>query len=559
MLVLVTGMTKRGLHPVMLKGKNTMKWQHDKALRRIRALIGEAPEIRVRHFSEEYMPGYLAGTAKVRDAGERVSPPLFLAKGDAVLVGTVNVYIAITNYDDYRIDQGRETESSHELALRFLHLYYSACDRVAERSRAQRVDFHGSRMHAVVLNQSGIDVTPESIADAFAFVQDFRAVAEKANQALASSELTARFRIGIDAGPCVAINNGTGLEQEPMFLGSAANHAAKLAEGNQPGIYLSDRVRALMALPQIRGHESYQSLDEGTFAQLAASGASAIGSRLGSRELSATAERFVGTWQSEIAATRTQDFSVPNFSFHYHKPPLSDIDFTVLTPSNSIRMGLISMLADLSGYTSFIDDAVASRDIAHAVRSLYVIRDEFQNVVERDFGGRKVRFIGDCIHALLAAGSATETSGSDSVVQSFLCAGGLRSSFEVCQAELTNLESLGLAIGFEYGLTPVSRIGIRGTRSVRLASSVASATSEKMQRECGDNGVKLGPNALDLLPSALKDLTSSSGAGSGVTYDDVATCLSLPKSHPLAPAASVYAQPQNRNERPVARAHSGKA
>lgn len=537
-----------------------MTWQHDRALRRIRALVDEAPEIRVRHFSEEYLPGYLAGAAKLRDAGGRVSPPLFdLAKGQAVLVGTVHVYIAITNYDDYRIDQGQETESSHERALRFLHLYYSACDRIAERSRAQRVDFHGSRMHAVVLNQSGTEVTLESIADAFAFVRDFRAVAERANQALANSELTARFRIGIDAGPCVAINNGTGLEQEPMFLGSAANHAAKLAEGDQPGIYLSDRVKALLNLPLLDGYEGYQKLDEGIFSQLAATRGSAIGGGFSPRELSAMAEQFVDTWKSEIVAMRAQDFSVPNFSFHYHKPPLSDIDFAALAPSNSIRMGLISILADLSGYTSFIDAAIGSRDIAHAVRSLYVIRDEFQNVVEKDFRGRKVRFIGDCIHALLAEGSATETSDSDSVVQSLLCAGGLKSSFEICRTALTNLDSLGLAIGFEYGPTPVSRIGIRGARSVRLASSIASATSEKMQHECGDNGVKLGPNALSVLPSAFKDLIDASGAGSGVTYDDVATCLSLPKTHALAPAASVYVQSQNHYERPVARAHSDKA
>ena len=536
-----------------------MAWQHEKARGRIRALIDEAPEIQVRHFSDEYLPRYLAATAKLRDASERISPPLFdLAKGDAVLVGTVHVYIAITNYDDYRIDQGRETAASHERALRFLHLYYGACDRVAERSRAQRVDFHGSRMHAVVLNQSGNEVTPESVADALAFVRDFRAVAEKANQALANSELTARFRIGIDAGPCVAINNGTGLEQEPMFLGSAANHAAKLAEGDQPGIYLSDRVRALLKLPEMGALEGYQSLEEGTFAQLAATRASAIGAAFSSSELSATAEQFVDAWKNEIIAMRALDFSVPNFSFHYHKPPLRGIDYSALSPSNSIRMGLISMLADLSGYTSFIDDAIGSKDIAHAVRSLYVIRDEFQNVVEDDFGGRKVRFIGDSIHALLAKGSATETSSSESVIQSFLCAGGLRSSFEVCQAELTNLESLGLAIGFEYGPTPVSRVGIRGKRSVRLASSVASATSEKMQRECGDNGVKLGPNALHAVPSALKDLTDATGAASGVTYDDVATCLSLRKMPVVAPVASGYAEPKKQYERPIARAHSDK-
>ena len=46
-----------------------------------------------------------------------------------MVVDTVQIYIAITNYDDFRLEEGRETEASHERAMRLLHLYYSAADR----------------------------------------------------------------------------------------------------------------------------------------------------------------------------------------------------------------------------------------------------------------------------------------------------------------------------------------------------------------------------------------------------------------------------------------------
>ena len=63
-------------------------------------------------------------------------------------------------------------------------------------------------------------------------------------------------------GRCIAINNGTGLEQEPLFLGGAANHAAKLAEGSEPGIFLSDNARKLLSLIELGKASFANSLDE---------------------------------------------------------------------------------------------------------------------------------------------------------------------------------------------------------------------------------------------------------------------------------------------------------
>ncbi len=529
-----------------------MAWRHEKARQRIRQLIEEAPQVEVRRFADEYMPNYEARRERLVASGEQVSPPLFdLGKGSAVMVDTVQIYIRITNYDEYRIEEGRETHASHERALRFLHLYYSACDRVIEQTSAQRVDFHGSRMHAVVLDQLGTGVDQQNIAEAFAFIRDFRAVAELANQELANSEFTARFRVGVDVGPCVAINNGTGLEQEPMFLGSSANHAAKLAEGEQPGIYISDRVRALLNLPVLGIFEGMQDLDESVFDRVIGSLETLVAPTPGSLDPLGIPEALVEAWRGEIRANRVPDPTMPRFVFHHKEPPLSGIDYAELSPSNSIRMTLVSLFADLSGYTAFIDAAIRAGGIAEAVRALYVIREEFQNVVEEDFGGRKVRFIGDCIHALLAEGTRTETDDRSSVTQGFLCAGGLRSSFGICQNELANITSLGLAIGAELGPTPVSRIGIRGQRSVRLASSVASATSEKMQRDCKDNETKFGPNARRIMPTALNDLTDARGAALGLTYDDVSTSLS--ENQAYKPPA--YVRERVTGENTVPRAH----
>ena len=134
--------------------------------------------------------------------------------------------------------------------------------------------------------------------------------------------------------------------------------------------------------------------------------------------------------------------------------------------------------------------------------------------------------------------------------------GGLRSSFKICQDELPGIETLGLTIGVEYGPTPVSRIGIRGVRSVRLASSVATATSEQMQRDCSDNDTKFGPTAMAVIPVALNDLANASGIAAALTYDDVV--LSLSAQHSPKPPTR-YGRARTPTETTVARAHFERA
>lgn len=94
-------------------------------------------------------------------------------------------------------------------------------------------------------------------------------------------------------------------------------------------------------------------------------------------------------------------------------------------------------------------------------------------------------------------------------------------SFQICQMVLPDLHRLGLAIGLEHGTTPIIRLGIRGERSVRVASSVACCQSEREQKSLSDNGVKLSPNARMLLPVSLGQLFDRQGSTVTIDYDDV--------------------------------------
>lgn len=523
-----------------------MPWKHSEARQRIQRLSDEAPQIDVQRF-DEYWARYQVDMAMQAAKNQPTSPPLFsLPKGKAVIADTVQIYISIVGFDQMRLENDRETEASHARSLKGLHLYYGAADRVIEDTNAQRVDFHNGRMHAVILERGTDGVSREALGQALALAEDFNRVVKLANEKLAGGEFGTEFRVGIDVGTCVAINNGTGSEQEPMFLGSAANHAAKLAEGDVTGVFLSDRARAILGFPEVGMLEKHIGLNEGQIVANSAYTSDDGQLVFGVADRQSFSDRIVNSWSADVRKGIVQDLTSPDFKFAFRKPPLSDIDYSELYPSKSIRMPLVSLFADLSGYTDYIDTAVANGNIGDAVRALFVIRKEFQNVAEIDFGGRKVRFIGDCIHALIAEGDQTETDASKSVAVAAQCAAGIHASFELCKLMLKNIDELELAVGLEFGPTPVSRIGIRGDRSVRVASSIATTESERMQRECDEGGLKMGPNALRVAPKGLKDIFGDDGYAREVDYDDVsASVLATPSilSEPLYARAHVPAEP----------------
>ncbi|MEH3036186.1 MAG: hypothetical protein PGN23_06800 [Sphingomonas adhaesiva] len=491
------------------------------------------PRIRVERLEEEYLPRRAKERQFRETMGVRAaeSPALYdLPDGAAVVVpDAVHVYVRAISYDDVRVENGQETEASHKRALAFLNLLYVSGDRAVQAIGAQRVDFHGARMHAVVTEPTGQASLGARLSRALAIARDMTDLARAIDRTLPDgSRFPLRFRIGVDAGTCIAINSGRSDDREPVFIGPAANHAAKLADGDREGIYLSDRLRRMLGL------QTAGSLDLERAQEVPAYLVAAAAERFRASGSAARLEEFL----RDQRGGEVTPLSPSAFTFHRHTPPLSGIDYAALSPSRSVRMPLASVFADLDRYTAYVDHCMATGCLPDAVRLLHVLRSEFNAVLQRDFGGRKVRFIGDCIHGLLAVGTSFETDEQATIELATQCAGALRSSFELCQRIVEHADRLGLAIGFEYGWTPVTRIGIRGERSVRTASSLASRGSERCQRQCGGDETMIGEAAYDRAPVPVRKLFGPSRIASGLTYDDVATA-----GTPVAPKVAAAAAP----------------
>lgn len=509
-----------------------MSWHYHRARERVLTALAEAPQIRVERFREEYW-ARVQNLRAMMGARTDVQPVIRdLSPGQAVVVDTVQVYVNVVNYDQMRLDQGRETPESHARALSFLHLHYAALDRASDGAGAQRIDFHGPRMHTVMLQTAGSDAASRAatVARALSLARRTTAISEAATRDIARSSTTPLFRIGIDIGTCIAIDSGRSDEREPLFIGRAANHAAKLAEGDHPGIYVSDRIRALLGLPQ-RGSLNLERISEAGGLELAALGASSFIDPMDVRSR-------VDEIRETMRKHRDSTIGVDGFFFHHHRPPLRSIDYSALTPAHSIRMPVVSIFADLDGYTRYVDEATASGNAADPVRDLHVIRSELNAVLQDDFDGRKVRFIGDCLHGLIATGDAVSTDASGSVERATACAGALRSSFDLVLEHLPSARRLGLAIGFELGPTPISRIGIRGERSVRVASSIATLQSERCQALCTGRQTMIGERAYSAASYDTRDLFDMSKIATDLTFDSV-----VMSSPPAAEAAGIVPEP----------------
>lgn len=465
-----------------------MTWDKDRSLARIRTFKANVPEggIEIEDFADEYLPRRRAELAKVQLLTEASAAAIVnIPRNRAILTNGVHIYAHLIAFGS-QLSSERETEASFRRALQFLHLHYGACDRLITAFGLQRVDFHGARLHAVVMSPAGPDKEVERIARALAFARAFEAMVERTGRRFGG-----RFRtdvsIGIDCGKAIAINSGRGAEQEPLFIGRPANHAAHLAACDKAGVHLSDRVQERLAQARSPGRLDFieEAFSKGFAARLGPGG----------RTLEETAQAEIQAFDVELAQVEMSG-SLAVFNFHYRQPPLRTLDFGAHPPSNAVLMELAALFADIDGFTRYVDESLASGNARRAVHNLHVFRGELAACAREDFNGRKVRFIGDCLQAIVAEGDARSTDSKATVEQAILMAGGLRSSFDLCRQELEGVNQLGLAIGVEYGVTPACRIGLRGDASVRCVTSGATCESERLQQECGGTETSLGEEAI---------------------------------------------------------------
>jgi class 3 adenylate cyclase len=464
----------------------TRTWNKDRAAKRIDAKIAELPikEIEIKEYVRE---------TDLRD----------LPRNVAYRLDGVHLYADILNLSDMLHVTDFEGETCHRRTLRFLNLHYRAVHRILQRVDAIFVDFHNQRLHSVVSKpyDSEADRVHKAVAIGQLIIDVLAQTGEDADHP------AAKVRIGIDTGKALAVNNGRKGHREPLFLGEPANHAAKRASGGKAtGIYLTNKARKAIGLKEV------DSVD------MTALTSAEIADSKGKAKLGVAADEIVKEWKQDL-----KDNPIGKFEFTGHTPPFGTLDIEQLSVKNSRRQDAASVYADLDGFTAYVSKNISSDDAAkHVVRTLHVLRSELDAVLHTEFAGLKVRFIGDCVHGLAVEGTAQTTDEKETISNLTLCAGGMRSSFNLALTKLkekgTDATSMGLAIGFEFGPMNVTRLGVKG-ELVRCSASRGVHTAEKEQSRCAGSESAIGAIAYAKASDAVRAVFGGTRKRAGLTYD----------------------------------------
>ena len=452
---------------------STRTWNQERSRKRIQKKIEDLPikDIEIKDYVRETDLSTLADHVAYRVDG-------------------VHLYADILNLNDMLHVTQIEGETCHRRVLRFLDLQYRAATRILRKEGALRIDFHNQRLHAVVTKPYGDE--EGRIHTAIALAQLLIDVLAQTGED--ADHPAAQLRIGIDTGTALAVNNGRRGHREPLFLGQPANLAAKRSGGGtEEGIYLTNRARAAIDLASVKNENtSPLSFKEVQSSQDAAN-------------LISSADSIVNAWKKDLELN-----PIGKFEFSGHTPPFATLDLETLAAGNSRRQNAATMYADIDGFTDYVGANISDDESArHVVRALRVLRSELDAVLHEDFKGRKVRFIGDCVHGLVVEGTAQTTDTEATITTTVLCAAGMRSSFGLVLSLLkeagTDASSLGLQVGLDYGPIATTRLGIKGDL-IRCSVSRSTRCAEAEQGRCAGSETAIGEAAYKVATQGVRDL-----------------------------------------------------
>lgn len=424
----------------------------------------------------------------------------------AYRLDAAHIYIDILNVDELLSCTQTEGPECHKRTLRFLNQHYRAVHRILSDTDAVRVDFHNQRLHAIVPKPYGAESEAARVACAVAIGQ---LAIDVLNETGDTDEKipNAKVRVGIDSGLALAVNNGRRSGREPLFLGSPANRAAHCAgAGPEEGIYLTNNARAVLGFPEVAaGKDKKTALTQEQITHC-----------VELANLGISKDAVVQAWRDEQKET-----PIGTFEFSRPTPPLEGLRFQDLSAANTKNFEGVALYADIDGFTAYVDQHL-TENTEDLVRVLHVLRSELDAVVEKDFEGRRVRFIGDCLHGIVLEGTSKTTDIEGTISTATLCAGALRSGFERALGFLDEkgieVSDLGLAIGFELGPISLTRLGMKGDK-VRCSTGRAIHKSELEQQGCTGTQTAIGELAYKCASKAVQALFSKGRKANSLGYD----------------------------------------
>ncbi len=390
-----------------------------------------------------------------------------------------------------------------------MHIYQRAVTQIVRDFDGQCIHFQGSKLHALFYRSGrrGPLYHPANIDRKLATQAIlFQLALKDFVQTIFNQSFPYDFTVagGIDLGNAIGTNNGIRGDRELLFLGSPANHAAKII-GAANSFHLT--------------HNIYNALPNDLQELCVRAGQDLYGQNLYQlgpvtrAKLDKLLKSYSISWKRDMTAQYVEDEKrrYPLVKILYGSAN-SEINLDKLSIGNNKLVLAVSIFADVSGFTRYIDGAKSKRDKQTALRVFHAIRKEMAVVIKSDYHGLRVQYQGDRVQGLFHLPEGNETAIAKKAVEAAI---GLQSSMQRSLREsLPKVDKLQLKVGIDMGMTLVSRLGIRGQLdAICLGEAVENAATCEERCEGGQIGIT--KRVRDVLPEDLHDYFK---------YDTTARC-----------------------------------
>jgi class 3 adenylate cyclase len=396
-----------------------------------------------------------------------------------------HVYIHLSNFS-HLASVKDPTEDYYKCLIQAVHIYERAITRIVADLGGVLIHFQGPKLHALFYRpiEQGEQLATRALLLQL-ILKDF--VKTIFNPTFPDGE---DFTIagGADLGNAIGTMDGINGERELLFLGSPANHAAKI-------ISSAHRLRLTQQLYNALPHDlkalCFQADDGGPY-QVQSVPSTTLDTLLNTHGL---------IWNRARSARQLQNDKAqfPLETIRYSAAETL-IDLDQLSIFNNKRVCAASIFADISGFTRYIDTARSHEEIQTALKVLHVIRKETARIITTDFDGLRIQYQGDRIQGLFHLPQGQEKTIVKKVVEAAI---GLQSAMEYpLKACLPQAQDLRLSIGIDMGTTLVSKLGARGQRD-RICLGEAVERAAQFEERSAGGQIAISTMMSLLLPNEL--------------------------------------------------------
>ena len=417
-----------------------------------------------------------------------------------------HLYVEVDNFNRLL----RIQEDDPEEMLRRLHILARESSTVIGNDfDGFKVHFQGPKVHALAYRPVSSEVIMATKATLIMLA--LKHVTTTFNDVLDLTPATHWcVRGGGDHGVSLATRSGTGGDQEMLFLGSPANHAAKILSGTS--------VRVTAAVAELLPDEF------DTYLSTPSSDDSVRIVTMVATQVEALAADYGWTWTLERTRSRLEQAAISHPAGCVTvSNATGPIDKNSLAISQTKRVRGVSVFADVDGFTGYIDDLVRrDADMVEAVRAFHVLRSTMRDAAVIDFDALRIQYQGDRMQALCYQPVDDEVVA---VLRAVELAAALKTITDEILPQVVAPEAAKpLAIGLALGEVLVSRMGQHGDPDdvVAIGPSVGQAAAIQQRLPGGTIGLSADTYAAlpDWLQAAfIRDRSALAWVSDALNYD----------------------------------------